>query len=582
MQDDSIFRFALWAGLLTGLTEAGVLFLKRFLHHRMVSVGDNAFWMAPLAEALIFVAVAGLVALFLRAGQRRWRWGSFALIWLSGYSVLTAWGRLHWVAALLLALGAAFKVSAVLSRHLAGFQGLVRRTLIPLVVLVAIVAGVVWGKRWWADRMGGSGAAPAGAPNVLLIILDTVRSFNLGLYGHQRSTTPELAEWADQATVMERALAPSSWTLPSHVMMLTGDWRAAAGVAARVPMGAGGPTLAEILSANGYATGGFVGNLVYTKRSSGLSRGFHHYEDYPRNLVEFLRSATLARLALDATRWKWAARHRLWFSWKPAPLVSEGALDWIERHRGHPWFAFLNFMEAHDPWFVPAPFDTTFGADARRLTLADLRAAQGASPPAGVLDREERAYDGAIRYLDHEVAGLLASLRRQDLLDNTVVIITSDHGEQFGDHGVVGHGTTLYRPVVQVPLIVLAPGCPGHGLRQPVSVSLADLPATILALAHIAAHPLPGRSFDDLVCGGSRPAGALLSMLLVPGKERDGFMVSVVADSLRYIRKRRGNGELYDFERDPWETRDLGKTPAGAAEMERLERMIDTLLPLQP
>jgi arylsulfatase A-like enzyme len=360
-------------------------------------------------------------------------------------------------------------------------------------------------------------------------------------------------------------------------MMLTGDWRMAARVAARVPMAAGAPTLAEVLSANGYATGGFVGNLVYTTRSTGLSRGFQHYEDYPLNLVEFLRSATLARLTLDATGWKWAVRNRLWFSWKPAPLVKNGALAWIERHRGHPWFAFLNFMEAHDPWFVPDPFDTAFGSDIRRLTLADLRAAQGANPSPGLRDREERAYDGAIRYLDHEVAGLLASLRRRALLDNTVVIITSDHGEQFGDHGVVGHGTTLYRSVVQVPLIVLAPGCSDHGLRQPVPVSLADLPATILALAHITAHPLPGRSFDDLVCGSGRPPAALFSLLLVPGKERDGFMMSVAADSLRYIRNQYGNGELYDFERDPWEARDLAGSPGHAAQVARLNRMIDSL-----
>lgn len=559
--------------------EAGVLFIKRFVRHRIVPVGDDAFWMAPLAEAVIFVAVAGIVMLVFRNPERRLRWMLCSLIGFSAWSVLTLWGRFHWIAILLLALGLGIRVSAWFAARPDVTHRLVRRTMIAAIAAVMLVMAVVLGTHWWAERNNGSARA-AGAPNVLLIILDTVRGFNLSLSGHQRATTPELATWADQGTIMERALAPSSWTLPSHAMMFTGDWAATARVTARVPMRAGAPTLAEVLAQDGYATGGFVGNLIYTTRSTGLDRGFQHYEDYPRDIVEFFRSATLSRLGLDATRWKWAMRHQQWFSWKNGAEVREGAIAWIERQSGHPWFAFLNFMDAHDPWFLPAPYDTAFGADVRGLTLDDLRAAQDSNPSAELLDRRERAYDGAIRYLDHQVAWLLESLRLRGLLENTVVIITSDHGEQFGDHGVVGHGTTLYRPVIQVPLIVLAPGCPEGGLRQPVPVSLSDLPATIMAMAGIAPHPFPGRSFHDLVCGETRDPGPLFSMLLVPGREGEGFQLSVAADSLRYIRKGNG-GELYDFERDPWETNDLSRMPEGAAQAERLSRVIDSLLPLQ-
>lgn len=573
-------RFALWCGLFTGLGEAVVYGIKRFLRHRWMPVGDDAFWAAPLAESVLFLAALGILLLLFirRPPARRWPAMLIALPGLSAFSIFMLWGKLHWAAALLLALGIGLRLGSWLLQRLPRVVGTVRRTTPILAAAVVGIWLVVTGNHWWADHRQPPAAAPPGAPNVLLIILDTVRSFSMSLYGYRTETTPGLTRWARQGTVFERAFAPSSWTLPSHAMMFTGDWSMTARVAKRVPLPRGAPTLAEVLSNRGYVTGGFVANLVYTTRASGLARGFGHWEDYPRDGIEFLRSATLPRILLDRSSWKWMTRRHPLFSWKRGDQVTDGALRWIRGRQSHPWFAFLNYMEAHDPWFVPAPWDTTFGADVRSIALDDLKAASGV-PAAPVLDRLSRAYDGAIRYLDAQVARLLDSLQANGILKNTIVVIAADHGEQLGDHGTLGHGTTLYRPVVQVPLLVLAPGCGARGLRPATPVSLADLPATILALQGSGGdHPLPGTSFQDLVCGSSRPADPVFSVLLVPGKESQGFVVSVAADSLRYIRKGSGSGELYDFDRDPWETSDLAGTPQGAVQVERLNRMIDSLL----
>jgi arylsulfatase A-like enzyme len=568
----------LWGGLVTGLGESLLLLFKRYVRHRFIMTGDDIFWMAPLSETLLFT-VLGLVVL----GCTRWtparnreRVVATLLVSMGTLCLLVLWGRLDWYADVLLALGVGLQGGRWLTLRLGTVSLLARRTLPVLLATVLFVVLGTFGLRWRRDRINDSLPGRSG-PNVLLIILDTVRSYNLSLYGYSRSTTPGLERWGTQGTVFEHAFSPSSWTLPSHATMFTGRWPTELSVSFRIPLDTSYPTLAEALSSDGYATGGFAANLIYTTRETGLARGFNHYEDYGVTWGEFARSPVLLRKLLDQSRWKWWTQRWGPASWRSADDVSHEALHWIERRDGRPWFAFLNYIEAHDPWFVPAPFDTLFGAGARALTWKDVTTLP--LPSDSALHKFEVAYDGALAYLDSRVSGLLDTLDQQKILANTIVIITADHGEEIGEHGAFGHGQSLYRPVVQVPLLVIAPGCAG-GYRPMEPVSLRDLPATIAQLVQLKSSPFPGESFTGQICRHSKPENhePIFSILKEARGDEPGPMVSVVADSLRYIDTRKGRGELYDFMRDPWEKKNLIDTPAGFAVLGRYRALTDSIV----
>lgn len=573
--------FGLWAGLLTGLGESALLAFKRYVRHRFIMVGDHTFWMAPLAEGLLFLAISGIVVLVLRRrdpGQQL-RVLVVILTALLAGCLLALWGRFQWIAILLLSVGIGLRLGPWMARRVK-VQTLARKSLPLLFLITGMLGAVVGGSRWWSDRANDA-AAGAGKPNVLLIILDTVRSFNLSVYGYSRPTTPGLERWAMRGTVFERAMSPSSWTLPSHATMFTGRWPTELSVSFRVPLDGAYPTLAGVMGQQGYATAGFAANLIYTTRETGLARGFRHYEDFGLTWGEFWRSAILVRRVVDHSRWKWMTQRWRPASWRSADDVSHAALGWIGRRPSHSWFAFINYIEAHDPWFVPAPFDTLFGEGARGLTWADITTLP--LPSATALGKFEVAYDGALAYLDSRVTGLLDSLEQGGRLTNTVVIITADHGEEIGEHAAFGHGQSLYRPVVQVPFIVIAPGC-GSGRRVAVPVSLRDLPATIADLTGMADSPFPGRSLAPLFCASAAATSRepVFSMLKETRDAAAGPMVSVVAESLRYINTRKGEGELYNFESDPWERHNLAATEAGRILLPRYRALTDSLVPSRP
>jgi arylsulfatase A-like enzyme len=579
MNSGALLRIALAAGLLTGLGESGLLFVKRFLRSRFITVGEHTFWMAPIADALLFTLVAAVFLLLARrlASERRQRFFSILLVMLSLMTMLTLWGRFHWAATLLLSLGVALRTAKVVTHRLARLQVVAARAVPVVLLLVGLIAGVVMAERKWKEREGPEAIAGSSRPNILLIILDTVRAFNLSLYGHDRPNTPNLERWAREGTVFERALAPSSWTLPSHSGMFTGRWQTELSVLFNRRLDDTYPTLAETLRDAGYATGGFVANLIYTTRETGLSRGFDRYSDFELTVGAFIRSATLTRKVVDRPRIRWFLNYWRPALWKPARRVSDEALDWIAEQRGHPWFAFLNYMEAHDPETVPAPFDTMFGPPSRQLRWKDLTIQP--IPPEAIRARMVMGYDGAIAFLDHHISGLLDSLKRRGALDNTVVIISSDHGEEFGEHGRMGHGISLYRTSVQVPLVVLAPGCEGNGHREATPVSLRDLAATVMDLLDISPHRFPGQSFAGLVCNpaADRTPHPIFSVLRESARTGGPTLVTVAADSFRFISAGDSLDELYNTDVDPLEQVNLARTPAGVLQVARFRPLADSI-----
>jgi arylsulfatase A-like enzyme len=359
--------------------------------------------------------------------------------------------------------------------------------------------------------------------------------------------------------------------------MFTGRWQTELSVLFTRRLDGTYPTLAEALRDAGYATGGFVANLIYTSRESGLARGFARYSDFELTFGAFLRSATLTRKIVDRPRIRWFLNRWHPALWKPAHRVTSEALDWISEREGRPWFAFLNYMEAHDPENTPAPYDTLFGLPSRLLYWKDLTIQP--VPPPEIRARMVQGYDGAIAFLDAHIGGLLDSLKARGQLENTIVIISSDHGEEFGEHGRLGHGITLYRTAIQVPLVILAPRCEDHGHRENAPVSLQDLPATVMDLLRIRQHPFPGASFAGLICDPSAEPGShpLFSVLRESARPGSPTLVTVAADSLQYISAGDTLEELYNIDRDPLEQTNLAGTAEGAAQIARLRPLADSI-----
>ncbi len=471
-------------------------------------------------------------------------------------------------AAALLALGIAWQFSGLAASHEHGFLRLVRRTTPVLAALVAIGGlGPALADARAERRALAAAPSATGRPNVLLIIWDTVRAMDLGAYGSSRTTTPNLVRLAASGILFERALAPSSWTLPSHATLLTGrrpdehhaDWT--------VPLDGTWPTLGEILGGEGYATAGFVANWFYLSRESGMQRGFLRYRDFRISPGQVLNAASLGRAFFGARRFRVVTGHHQNFGRKSADHVNAEFLAWHAGLAGRPFFAMLNYYDAHDPYLPPAPFDTLFGRVGRDYDPG-LRLRR--VPPPGELADLRLAYDQSIAYLDDRLGRLLDSLERRGALRNTLVIVTADHGEEFWEHGLLAHGYSLYLPSLQVPLVVALPGRPVAGQRVVPWVSLNDVAATIIEASGGGSRgTVGGRSLSRYWLDPSTPADTLYAELrhapnLPPHfPVSRGDLTSALGGDHHYI-VTAGTGELFDLTNDPTEQRDLAAAPTHA------------------
>jgi arylsulfatase A-like enzyme len=268
--------------------------------------------------------------------------------------------------------------------------------------------------------------------------------------------------------------------------------------------------------------------------------------------------------------------------------VNTAALNWLSNRRKAPYFVFINYYDAHSPYLPDEPFDTSF--DPRRPSRS--KAYQTGVLWDGTAEEtrlEKNNYDESIRWVDYEFGQLLEQLRLQGLLENTLVIVTSDHGEEFQEHQVMGHGDSLYRQSVQVPLLMIFPNHLPAGIRVDQPVSLRNIPATILDLAGLPdSSPFPGDTLTYYLDPSGFPPEQRHEYLLSEvsaGQWRPGFypssrgsLKSIEFDGLRYIRSGDGSEELYDFAHDPQELNDLSATPAGQAALSEYRTMLENIL----
>lgn len=340
-------------------------------------------------------------------------------------------------------------------------------------------------------------------PNVLLVIADSVRARNTSLHGHSRDTTPFLENFGERATVYERAYAPAPKSLTSHTSIFTGLAAEEHGITFRDTALAPGNTVWETLAdEHGYSTGVFSANTFLTKLDVGLKDAFDHVYDgrsLPREdgldpreylasdgspaYAQFLRDALRSRSVVPSMHNGVAVLRQSGSGSRDARRFVNAFLEW-ERERDGPWAACLNLMDAHTPYLPPAEHNQWADERTREIGAeidGHVWEFQCGHRPWGQLERIEAIYDEAIHYVDAQLERLYEELERRDDAEDTLLVVTSDHGEGFGEESrirpdtrLAGHGEAkLHEVLLHVPLLVKAPGQErGATVSDPVSLSL--------------------------------------------------------------------------------------------------------------
>jgi arylsulfatase A-like enzyme len=609
-------------GLAGGLLEVGARVLVRHLGpaDRLYMMSRHFVWLAPLSNLLLFLVLGLCFALVTGLWPRVGGWLCPRLIvFLATLPMLVLLGpAIYPQAWAILALGIAWRSVPLLERNPTALR---RKVLFTLPCLLGfalfLAAWMIGGDRLKVLRAAGRPLPSGDAPNILLITLDTVRADHLSLYGYERRTSPTLEWLAGRAIRFEEAHATAPWTLPSHASMFTGRAPRELGVNWDAPLDGRYRTLAEYLGSRGYATAGFVANTISCSYDRGLDRGFTHFEDYILEQLLPLRTAWLPNQALQAiyevgifvgrafnvgpfrpSHESWLSRLFITWKRKDAVAINRAFLDWSAQTRDpkRPFFAFLNYYDAHAPYVLPVGAAHPFGLKPRRpadfmflIELWEQIDKVKLRPSYRNLARD--SYDNCVAYLDRQLAELFTELQRRGELDRTLVIVTSDHGEEFGEHDLFDHGVSLYRPEIHVPLLIMLPARSRSVGLVRETVSLRDLPSTIVDLAGLAdGSPFPGASLSSLWrdappgTGATRMLGAIselpspdpLDMNQGRSPAHRGSLVARVEGPFVYIRNEGDGGEeLFNHQDDPAEEHNLAGEKSMKAVLERLRRGVD-------
>lgn len=573
--------------LATGALHIATVAIQRAMGRVPLEVGLDWTWIAPISALVVYALALALVGLVRGLGAPgSWHQVFRAYALVLGLEVTLQLRSVFFAARLVLALGIAFQLARMLARR---ERAIVERAWWWLAAIATAYAGLVLATAGPSEPPRGPvGSLPARAPNILLIVMDTVRAASVSACGYERDTTPALRALAQRSIRFERALATSSWTLPSHASMFTGRYPYELSTTWTTPLDGTHPVVAEYLSARGYRTGGFVANLLYCSREFGLARGFSHYEDYTKVGDEIVFHSHVLRELANANVVRRALRYYKPLGAKSAADVNRDFLAWVDRDPSRPFFAFLNYMDAHEPYDAPSPFAERFDRTGTRPRIAQWdyegrgahRSATDVSPVE--IEAELDAYEAGIAAMDDAIDRLLADLRARGRLDDTWVVVTSDHGEQFGEHGHHGHGASLYTQETHVPLMVWH----ARALEAPRSiagpVTLRDLAATLTGFVGEGASPFPGRSLmrPDDGWDADGEASPVLSQHGVQHRSireppgRTPRIEALVVGRHRVIRRADGVCEVYDLAADPREKANLADTEEGRAAVARFRERL--------
>lgn len=301
-------------------------------------------------------------------------------------------------------------------------------------------------------------------PNIIIISIDTLRADHVGAYGYPKKTTPNIDRVARTGAVFLHTFTTAPWTLPAHMSLFTGlppsihmVERQDTGLTKDIQ------TLPEFFKGKGYTTAGLI-TLPFVASHYGFGRGFDYFKEH---------------------------------LYKKSNLVTDDVLSWLSGNHERPFFLFIHYCDVHWPFAPPAKYARLFGVDTSKKRwhwpgkYRYLK--QFIDPevemPKDVIKTVNALYDGELAHVDYNIGRIIDFLSTSGLNENTILVITSDHGEEFNEHHSFGHGYHFYSEVTRIPLVIHFPNMRNHGVRVPEAVSLIDLPITLINLAQVQAPP---------------------------------------------------------------------------------------------
>ncbi len=515
------------AWLLAALFGLGFLLLEGLIGSllRGRAEGSRSYWAAVLAAAPVLV-ILGLYA------NRAWGFRPAELL-----TAPALWRNGLLVAAVL---AAALLFGHWRHRQLEAEDGRAA-SLLPVVTSLVVLAVLA---RWGPGICYRTVGEENGPTPVLILLVDALRADGLGVYGNPRPASPAIDAFARDAVTFRQAIAQSTFTKTSIASLFTarhpyhhglywGSHVDASGAFKSDVLAEGELTLAEILREKGYLTTAWVQNS-HLRESMGFAQGFVDF---------FEQQGSIARI------------HRRSFPFFGGP------------GRRHPFFAYLHYIDLHDPYRPKAPYDRMWASGRDVYAGIDLaewgafldqvRKGERKVSPQDLA--ELRAlYDGQIRAIDDEIGRLFARLKATGLYDRSLIVLTADHGDGFGEHGFIGHSTAPYEELVRVPLLVKLPAGRAAGKVVEEQVRLIDLAPTILdALGYKVRPTMDGCSLLPLVTGDAaataRPTQCTLAISEI-AEEGAYPALALRTGRWKLIHREKGSDELYDLLADPGET----------------------------
>ena len=593
-----VLLISAWFGLLAGLLEGITANFLRGVSGFAVRVSPEILWIAPAFDLAFFI-LTGL-GLFLASYliPRRIDAGVLAGLFsgITLFGLLLLVGQLQQLAALVLSVGVGTHIGRCLRNKESQLTVFAQYTFTVLIA-AALFAGML-GATWdsWRERQFVADLPKSDhrGTNVLFIVLDTLRADHIFSYGYQRRTTMNIDGLAERGVLFENTFANSSWTLPSHASLLTGRFPSEHKADWWDPLDGTYPTLAEVLAKNGYRTAAFAANTSYVTPEWGLARGFSHFEAYGSSLADdVVRTVYGRKLALNILP-------RLGYfdipGRKRASQVNEEFFSWLDStDGGRPFFVLLNYFDLHDPYLTVDSFHSKFSDTVTRGDLVNFQFQphthrRTPSLTAKQIQVEIDSYDRCLAYLDAEIGRLLSELANRGLDKNTLVIITSDHGESLGNHDLFGHGNSLYLETLHVPLILSWPGKIPVGVRVPQIVSLHQIPSTVMELVGEASTPFPGNSLvrfwsdaadkatETSILSEVSPGRFKAGPPNYPTAANRGGLKSLITSQWHFILSESGSAELYAWHQDRGELDNLAETSAGRVTVDGLKGTLDEII----
>lgn len=597
-----ILVVAIWSGLITGLIEAILLYTlqkNQLLSGNIIFLGGGPqiFWLSPIVCLILFGLFGVIFSLISHYKQRLpvFQFSLSIFFWLMFFDwvFIPVSGRVSVYAVMLLAAGMAVQMTRVVNRRRITFIRLSKKiTPWALGTLLLIFIGVQGG-RWLSEELATSrlSSAPQNAPNILVIVIDTLRADHLSSYGYPRHTSPTIDRLAKQGVVFENAISPSSWTQPAHASLLTGRYPHEHG-ADNARLDDRFPTIAEELQGLGYRTAAFSANFEVFNKIDGFGRGFIHFEDYYQSFRNFAVNSFYGRFV------EYYLLHRLFnmpyrFDRRLAEDINRSALKWVDQDREHPFFVVLNYYDVHAPYIPPQPYRSMFSdkhePGGRINTDWGMDQIYMGLTPNDIQD-EIDSYDGAIAYIDNQIQALVTELDQRGLLDDTAIFILSDHGESFGEHDLLEHHNSLYREIIRVPLIIWMSGVIPKRNRIETPVSLVSLAVTWIDIAgEDGGNVFPNPSLSHFWETSSQseywppPLSESVQVWWVPPQHLSfhGAMKSVYAPELHYINHEKFSEELYAWQTDPREGENLARNPVNQPLINELRQYLGSVFDAQ-